>query len=95
MEVGAGSGVTHMTIYPLALGALQRPLLLPWQAGERHPQMYGPGVSWMGESSVTHPREDRPDSRVELSLPNSRHSFLIVIGALGRGLVGHHPANYP
>jgi hypothetical protein len=67
MEIGAGSGVTRMTIYPLALGALLRPLLLPWQAGERHPQMYGLGVSLVGESSVTHQREGLPDTRVEPS----------------------------
>ncbi len=33
--VGVGSGVTHVTMYPLTLGALLKPLFLANQAGKR------------------------------------------------------------
>ena len=41
-EVGVcvGSGVTHVTMYPLTLGALQKPLFLANQAGKRLQLMY-------------------------------------------------------
>ncbi len=38
--VCVGSGVTHVTMYPLTLGALQKPLLLAYQAGKRIQTMY-------------------------------------------------------